>query len=204
LLILIAGHYQNKKSFFANYLLFLFYTFLFGGGVFGLIYLLGLSPASEGVVCFITIPTFIVYLLVKNVIKHIYKKKNVFAYTFKTQVSVGGITKTLVGFLDTGNGLYDGDTPCIVCSKSVALEFFKNKMPNVKKIEVCTVNGKSQKFAIKTDSVVIYTKDKPNIYNNITMCVAEQGFDGYDVILHPALLEEQNVSNTSWQTKKTS
>ena len=204
LLILIAGHYQNKKSFFANYIIFMFYTFLFGGGVMGVLYLLGVPLASEGVVCFITIPIFIVYLLVKTALKFLRKRKTLLEFIYQIEITVGETSKKLVGFLDTGNGLYDEDLPCIVCSKKTALEFFNGRLPKVKKIQVCTVNGNSQKFAIKIDRLVIYTGDKQSIHNNITMCVAEQGFQGYDVILHPALLEEQNVSKPFMQVEKIS
>ena len=106
---------------------------------------------------------------------------------------IGNTSKKCMAFLDTGNGVYHKDTPVIFCSIRFAKEFLVEKdLPSIGRLRINTLSGRSEKLTLKTSSVWIYTSDKPNIHNNIIMCVTEQGMeDGYDVILHPALMEER-------------
>ena len=52
------------------------------------------------------------------------------------------------------------------------------------------MQGVSENFAVVLDKLVIYIGDKPNIFNNVTLVVTNKVGDGYDVILHPAFLED--------------
>ena len=57
-----------------------------------------------------------------------------------------------------------------------------------KKITVATINGKAEKTAKKKKKIKIYNGTNLNIHNNVTACIVSDIGEGYDVILHPALL----------------
>ena len=58
---------------------------------------------------------------------------------------------------------------------------------------------------IKCDSIVIYNQEKPNIFNNVAIGVSKNGVGvGYDLILHPALMEKNYDSNVDKEIKKVS
>ena len=100
----------------------------------------------------------------------------------------------LNGFLDSGNALYFNDSPCIIAKKSVALKLI-TPYTKIGEIEYKTVSGKDKMKCIRLDELLIYFKDKPNIIKNVMMCVAKYDIGvGFDVILHPALLESKNES----------
>ena len=111
------------------------------------------------------------------------------------------------GFLDTGNCLYDGERPVIVCSKSFAFKILGNKLGFVKlkEIQVNTVNGSSKNIAFEIDSIKIYNGQDVNIFNNVTICVTNKTFNnGYQIILHPALYKGEENEKIDFKTKKIS
>jgi hypothetical protein len=70
---------------------------------------------------------------------------------------------------------------------------------------VSTVNGSKQNLAIELQAVKIYNLDKPNIFNNVTLCVVKENVgDGYDVILHPALIKGESNEQTIVKVEKVS
>ena len=193
LLTLTAAKYKSKKSYFVNTAIFFLLTFLTGGAIIGIFSVFGLEYSAEYSVALMFLPVYFILRAVSSVLKFIYRKKDVISLTYNISVTAYGKTVTGKGFLDTGNGLYDGDRPCIVCGKA----FFLNLIgcgfyrANFKKITVNTVSGQTENIAILLDELKIYISDEPNIFNNVTLLVASAGVgEGYDVILHPALLED--------------
>ena len=76
---------------------------------------------------------------------------------------------------------------------------------NTKKIAVTTVNGTSEKTAIKIAELKIYYGAEPNIFNNVTLCVSAFGFnDGYDLILNPAFSKESGYEQVERKIDKVS
>lgn len=206
LLTLIAGNYKSLKSYFINTIIFFFYTFSFGGIIYGVFSILEISTNTEGFVALVFLPVYLIYLFVKGVVKYIYRKRHERALLFDVQIQLNGITLCAKGFLDTGNGVYDGDSPVVFCHKTLAQSFLDSgKIPPLKKIALKTIDGITQKLAFKVDKFTVYDGDKNNIYNNVTICVSGEGFDdGYDLILHPALLEEGYDDKSFAKTQKIS
>ena len=109
---------------------------------------------------------------------------------FKVPVVIGG--RKLV--VRTQYGVYLGDVPVIMCAKSVAEQFLcGGKLPDMKKITVRTVNGEEQKVVFMADIVKISAEKFVAEIKNVALCAVKSGFEsGYEVILHPALLNLGN------------
>ena len=204
-IVYLSAKHLNFKSYFQNTAVFFFYTFLTGGAIVGIFSLFNIPTVKEAVSALMIFPVYFVYFCATRVVKHIYRARNVRSFCYLTEITICGTTKSMQGFLDTGNGVYDGDSPVIFCHKSMATKFIKDlNMPQMKYINVCTLTGNSQKLSLKSDKVVIYVGDTENIYTNVTVCFSEQGFEnGYQLILHPALLKEGYAKNSATASKKT-
>jgi hypothetical protein len=106
--------------------------------------------------------------------------------------------------MDTGNALYDGDNPVIICERKVMLKLFGDKLPKIKKVDCATVSGKTTLMAVELTEFKIYYGESPNIIQGVTLAVTDQKIGtGYGVILHPALVEREDVDNFN-QTKRVS
>lgn len=207
LITLLAAKYRSKKEYIIVTALFFCYTFLTGGAIIGVYSVLGIDYSSECSVALMVLPVYLILRGVSAVIKFIYRRRHVVSTTFNVTLCVGENKVSGKGFFDTGNALYDGDSPVIVCGKKFAKnligkDFYKVKM---KKIKVNTVSGGTENLAFRLDELVIYISDEPNIFNNVTLCVAGVGVgEGYDVILHPALMEEIYDNKRTFKTQKVS
>ncbi|MBQ7236232.1 MAG: sigma-E processing peptidase SpoIIGA [Clostridia bacterium] len=207
LITLLATNYRSKKEYFIVTALFFCYTFLTGGAIMGVYSVLGIDYSSEYSIALMVLPVYLILRIVSSVIKFIYRRRHVVSATFNVTLCVGENKVSGKGFFDTGNALYDGDSPVIVCGKRFAKnligkDFYKVKM---KKIKVNTVSGGTENIAFRLDELVIYIWDEPNIFNNVTLCVAGVGVgEGYDVILHPALMEEIYDNKRIFKTQKVS
>lgn len=195
LIVALSAKFQTPKSYYVNLTVFFFYTFLTGGALMGVYSLLNIPINNELLVAVSCLPVYLVYLFARKVVEFIYRKKHVQAFVMDVEITVNGKTKKCKGFLDTGNGVYDDGSPVVFMSKNLATCFFSgDKLPKIKYVNVNTVVSGGQKIALKTSRLTVYNSDKPNIHYNITACVSDKGFeDGYEVILHPALLEDRNA-----------
>ncbi len=197
LIVLLSANFNSKKEFYIHTVLFFFYTFLTGGAIIGVFGVLGMDYSGEVSIALMIIPTYLLITCMVGVVKYIYRRKDVMSNVVDVQITVLGVSVCGRGFFDTGNAVYDGDSPVVFCSGKFAKNFIKDSVIGVKlkKIMVDTVNGKSQKYALKTDNIKIYQGTNVNIHNNITLCIVGNVCDGYDVILHPALLNKENYED---------
>lgn len=197
LIILLSYNYKTLKSYYINALLFFGYTFLTGGVIIGVFNIFSLNYSSEGAVAFMIIPCYAVIRTAISVVKYIYRKKDVQSAVREIEITAFGITQKGRGFVDTGNALFDDDSPVIFCGKSFVKPFLKGDIKRIKfkRLTVRTVNGKAEKTAFKIDEIKIYNGTNPNIHLNVTVCIVNDIGEGYDVILHPALLKGEYYEN---------
>lgn len=194
LIALLAADYKSVKHYYINAALFITLTFATGGAVIGIFNLAGLDYSAEFSVAFMILPAYAVIKALTAVAKYIYRRKDIVARTYPCELVLNDKTVRTDGFLDTGNMLYDGDSPVIVCNKEVAFKLIDKTLPKIKRIECNTVNGKSVMPALKLTAVKIYSGDNPNIIYNVTLAVTRSPVGtGYGVILHPALMEKNYV-----------
>ncbi len=206
LIVLISAKFINTKKYFICLSLFFFYTFLLGGITLALFFCFEISMQNEIVSLLIILPIYAIYRFSVKLANYLYRKKNLNAFTYQVELTIGDKTKSCIGFLDTGNGVYFQNAPVIFCSKKFALNLIDlTKAKGLKRITINTVNGSEQKLCVKTSCVKIYQGDKTNIFYNVTLCIVCEGFEeGYDLLLHPALLKEEYENKSFIQTKKVS
>jgi len=207
LLVLIAATFKSAKSYYINALTFFGFTFLTGGAIIGIYSLLGLDYSGEISIAVMAVPAYLLIKAISELVSFVYKRKEVVSETYDCELTLGDTTLKLKGFFDTGNGLYDGDSPVCVCDKKTALKLLGGSfsLPEMKYISFSTVSGKDKNLSLKLDKIVIYTEDKENVYYNVTLMVAKGGVSvDYDVILHPALRGGGNEVKDNRRVKKVS
>ena len=197
LIMLVSAKFYTKKEFYVCTALFFTFTFAFLGAVIGISAIIGYDFSESPLVSLTFVPVFILYKMFVGVIRYFYRRKNVEKAKVKTELVLGETAVTSDGFIDSGNGVYDGESPVIFCTKETGGKLVSSlPPPKIKKINVKTVSGEKELPAIKLDRVKIYFKDTPNIYNDVTACFSNDiKGQGYDVILHPDL--EQNKKHQS-------
>lgn len=206
LIVLLAVKSKSIRGYVINTTVFFSYTFITGGAILGVYNLLGINYSTEFSVVTIVIP---VYFLLKGficVVKYLYRRKDIASLKTKVQMVFRGREIVASGFYDTGNGVYDGDSPVIFCEKGAFFRLIGDALLEckLKKIPINTVSGQVENFAVKLDVLKIYNKDEPNIYNNVTLCAVKSVGEGYEVILHPALMENSNEVESVFKIKKIS
>ncbi len=207
LLVLIAGKFKSKKDYYVTAVTFFVYTFLTGGAVIGIFNIFGIPYSSEISIAVMVIPVYFIFKGITSVVKFLYRQKDINCYIREVEITAFGVSKKCKGFFDTGNELYDGDKPVIVCGKKIAQSFFDGNIGNIKlkKLTVNTVNGKEENIAFNIEQIKIYNLNKRNIFNNITLCVSKKSVGrNYDVILHPSLKEICDDEQATIKTEKVS
>lgn len=187
-LVLISGEYKTKKEFLVCALIFNTLTFLLGGGIIGVFNLLGLDYSSEWSIGLMILPVYALLKIIIAVVKHVYARKDIERLVYDCEIKVNQTSLKIRGFLDTGNMLFDGDTPVVVCDKRLLDDILDGgKLPRTKKITYSTVGGVEQMIAIERANIKIYFDNKANTIENVTLGFVKSVGTGYDVILHPAL-----------------
>ena len=207
LLVCICVKEKSAKALYKNFAVFLFLTALTGGAIIGVFSIFSITYSSEICIAIMIAPVYLIVKVFRGILNYLSNKTREKTLYKKVILTLGNRSVEGIGFLDTGNALYDQCNPVIVCGKAFALklmgeEFFKIKL---KKISVRTVSGSEQNYAFLLDKILIYNGDKPNIHNNVTVCISKGGVgDGYDVILHPRLMEVENASKSGFEVKEVS
>lgn len=194
LIVLISSKFKNAKSYYLHAVLFFGYTFFCGGALLGIFNLFGIDYSKEYLIGVMAIPVYAVLRPILSVIKYIYRRKNVISNLLDVEICAFKTSVKCKGFIDTGNSVYHENCPVIFCEKAFALKFISASIKDIKikKISVGTVNGAKQKTAFNLSEIKIYNGEKVNIHTNVIMCVVDNVGEGYDVILHPNLLVEDN------------
>jgi len=202
-MVIISVKAKTFRTYYINALVFFCLTFLTGGAIIGVFTLFNLDYSSEISIALMVLPAYLIIKGATTIIKHVYRQKDIRCYTYDVEIAVKERTVRLKGFVDTGNGLYDGDRAVVVVNKSTATKILGNFSGiSLKRITVKTVAGEKQNLAFEIDGIKIYIGDKVNINNRVTVCVTSTEIgDGYDVILHPALMEIRNDRDFK-ETKK--
>ncbi len=197
LAVTVIGNFKNFKDYIFTALIFFTVTFLTGGAVFGVFYILGVDYSSEYALGLAFIPAIATTEIVSAVYKKIKRIKFTENFTVKTEIILNGVSVKCLGFFDTGNALYDGLSPVILIDKRAAEPFVANinNLPEFNRITVNTASGSDRKLSVKNTQVVIYSGDKRNIFNNVTMAIADLSGNEFQVILHPDLMEVNNAQN---------
>ena len=206
LIVLLANNYKSVKSYYINTVIFFCFTFITGGAILGVFSLFNINPTGEISVALMVIPVYLVLRGLTQVVQYFYSRKTVACFTYKVKVKALNKTTTWRGFLDTGNNLFDGDRPVVVCDKRVFLAILGDQVAKakLKRLDIITASGKSRNFCIELDELILYIDGKENKFNNATLCLSKQNCgDDFDIILHPQLLGVEYANKIDAGVKKT-
>ncbi len=204
LMCYIAGSFLSFKKYFITFLSFLGFTFLSGGVIIAIFYLSdvdytkgfnfnynGIFPIGVTILIM-----YALYFALKNLITKLLKIKSINPFIRKCIVVVKGKRFSVIGFIDSGNRLFDIKTglPIIVGSKNLFLkiENLKIILKDAGNIQIKTVGGNSRIKIYFIDKLLIYNEQKVNIYNNVLIGRADSDFYDdvkYDLLLNPSLIE---------------
>ena len=206
LITLLSINHKSLNKYFICVGVFFFYTFLLGGITLAIFSSFEISIQNQVVKMLVIIPVYYIYRFSVWLSVYLYRKKNLNTFTYQVEVTIGDKTKSCIGFLDTGNGVYYQNAPVIFCSKKFALSVIDlTKVKGLNKITIGTINGKKEKLCVKCSLIKIYQGDKVNIFDNVRLCIASVGFEnGYDILLHPALFKENYENQPTNKTQKVS
>ncbi len=194
LLVFISAPFTRAKDFYVATLVFLTLTFLTGGAIMGFNSLFNLQTVGELFIAVMTLPAYAVLKLMSAVITFLVRKKQNQGLLYDFTIAVNGVSKRLVGLMDTGNEVYFRGEPVIFIDSLIVKDFLRGGLFKMQKIHIDTITGGGEKICFVAPTFEIYIGDKANIFNNVRVCVADNIKGGYDAILHPAFLEVSDES----------
>ena len=206
LIVLLANQYKSLKSYYVNTVIFFCFTFITGGAILGVFSLFNIEPSGEISVALMVIPVYLILRGLTQVVHYFFSRSTMASFTYKVKVKARDKITVWRGFLDTGNNLYDGDRPVVVCDKRVFMAILGDNVAKVKmkKLDLITASGKSRNFSFELDELILYLDGKENKFNNVTLCVSKQNCgDDFDIILHPQLLGVEYANKVDERTKET-
>lgn len=195
--VFAAAKYKTVKEYYVNATVFFALSFATGGAVIGIFSLFNIDYSEETAIAFMTLPVYIIIKALKGTVKYLFTRAGEEKNFYDCEITFCGNTVKLKGFMDTGNSLYDGDSPVVICDKKTAVKIMGKRFPKFKYITLKTVAGESKVLSFKVDFLKIFISGRANIFINITVAAVKNSGQGYDVILHPALKERSNEFNTA-------
>ncbi len=198
----LGGSYVKVKDYFLGSLYFFLFTFLSGGTIIALFNLAGISYENYFLVNYdsiipIGVTFLIIYLFTKGfalLIENIIKSKENENFFRKCEIVIKGKKLKVMGYIDTGNKLYDSLTglPVIIASKNLIKRLADiSALPNTyKNLKVETVNGSSIIKIFYIDKLLIYKGINMNIYNNVLLGEGVSNFfigESCELLLHSTL-----------------
>ena len=168
--------------------LFLF-TFFIGGFLIGIRNIFNIKTDSA---TYLPIQLVLVLIIVafSTIIFIRAKRKNeVDKFIYDCTVLVGERTIDCKGFLDTGNRVFSGVTPVVICSKEISKTIDLAQVDGVTyPLKLTTVAGITTVKAIENVEILIYFSQKKHIHKKIVLGLTDSTFIS-DVILHPSLID---------------
>jgi stage II sporulation protein GA (sporulation sigma-E factor processing peptidase) len=207
LMVYVCREYKTFKEFVTAAILFFLFTFLLGGIIIGLFFMLKIDYSIENNFNYISnipiglilLTAFIMGIVLRITFLKLYKKRNINQFIYNCGLYLNNIKINSKGFMDSGNQLYDymNDSPVIITGRNTASRLFKEGLftngTKARFLEFSTIGGKGKMLIFKIDKLEIYIGNTMNIINNITLGISPyhiKGNEDYDLILHPALIKE--------------
>lgn len=211
-MILSIVLFVKKNKFFVSALVFLLTTFLFGGAMIAIGYLiygnlesaLKLPPFNfpYGIAI---IGVYLLYRVIHSLIKYIKRRYALTVGKRKFSIEVMGKTIDGEGLLDSGNLLTDNGKPVIILGLKLATKLLTDeqfgqlalgKGENINYeahyIESTTLTKKHKILIVSSGQIRLYSEDNSNI--NITVSVGiSLNLHSFDAILSPQILYAEEV-----------
>lgn len=204
IIVLIGGKYVKVKTYFLGVLFFFSFTALTGGFLIALFNLAQIEYDKyfllfNNSLIPISLSVIIIYLCLKIVvyfINSLSKSRGIEPFVRKCEVIINGKKIKVLGFIDSGNNLYEKSSgmPIIISSKNFIKTLYLNgALPNkYKEMEISTVSGNTKIKIYLVDKLLIYNGLNVNIYNNVWIgegLIEFSSENNYQLLLHSALFK---------------
>ncbi len=187
-LVVLGAPFSKLKNVYVTTAVFYLLTFALGGTITAITTAFNIE-SSETLISLIILPAYLLLYSLGEVIKHIYRRKNVESFTYNVRLTLGNKSVTASGFLDTGNNAYFNESPMIFCSLNTFNKLIEGgKIPKTYSTVISTLSGSQKKTVVILDMIEIYIKGDKNIISNVAACITKT-LNG-QVILHPDMLKE--------------
>ena len=201
-IVLVAFASKNIKKTLELALAFACFTFLAGGVVVGVFYLLQTNFASGSSLSYLSqAPLGVVGLgflcflaFVKSILQEVNKLKKIKAFGCKVSLTAMGKTFELQGIFDSGNSLTDGGVPvCFLCecyASSVLKEEISKQIclgrppKNMHYVDFVTVDGRAKTVVFEAEKFCVDGKEKKSF-----IAFGNAGGNGFDVLVNLFLTE---------------
>jgi stage II sporulation protein GA (sporulation sigma-E factor processing peptidase) len=188
IMALLSSKSYRVRSYIYLVVCFFAITFFAVGSVLCVCSILGFKNYSIGIYVFSVIPICFVLLLTKRYSKYFYSQKKFNSCVFNCDISVGDLTLKTNGFLDTGNRVFIGQKPVVICNKNISEKLLSVAFKQgTYALKLTTLGGKSEIQTIKNATLKIYFNDKWHIYENVALGLSKHSFS-YGLILHSEVL----------------
>jgi len=213
-MVAILKKYKRMIEFFLFYLSFVLITFLFGGACLFLLITFDKNFNVNNYNSYslplgvIVVIIFFIMIVIKNIFKNIYKRKNLNNYVYKIKLHNNNKSDEILGYLDSGNFLIDNLTnkPITIVDfnslKNILVDInitdilLKRKdkinkyFKNVHLQNVNSINKGSKILILEIEKLEIYSKETTNIINNACIGLTIKSFIndlGYSALINPLL-----------------
>lgn len=200
-MVIIGGKFSTPKKYLFSVLLFIGFTLLSGGAVYGAFYLAGVKVHD-----FINLrydsflPVGIMILIVYafsvaggKIAGELIKNKTVYPFFKKCVINAGKVKYKINGYVDSGNMLKDEKSglPIVVISKKASQTLIKAAAfgePSGK-LRIETVGGADELYLYKIDSLTVLSGARSRVYYGVLAAAGKVDFSGggYDLLLNPAM-----------------
>ncbi len=207
IIIVCIYKYNNIKEYFITYLIFLTVTMLFGGLIIATLSVFDIQYSTSGLlflsfeipISSIVLVVYFYYKIFAAIYKYLAAKNKVSNYYYESIILNNGKKYTILGYLDTGNCLYDIDNnPIVVVDKKTFCDIFRNfpyhklilkKVDNNDirdghYIDIGTVSSKDKMLVFKIDNLIIKQDNNCRCYSDVSVGLSNTNFKNYDMILH--------------------
>lgn len=213
-MVAMLKKYKKITEFLLLYLTFILLTFLFGGACLFLLMTFDKNFNVNNYNSYslplgaIVVIIFFIMIIIKNIFKNIYKRKNVNSFVYKVKLINNNKCDEILAYLDSGNFLKDSITnkPITIVDfnslKNILVDInitdillnrtdkLNKYFKNVHLQNVSSINKGSKILIIEIEKLEIYLNDKPNIINNASIGLTIKSFIndlGYSALLNPEL-----------------
>jgi len=213
-MVAILKKYKRMIEFFLFYLTFVLITFLFGGACLFLLITFDKNFNVNNYNSYslplgvIVVIIFFIMIVIKNIFKNIYKRKNLNNYVYKIKLHNNNKSDEILGYLDSGNFLIDNLTnkPITIVDfnslKNILVDInitdillnrtdkINKYFKNVHLQNVNSINKGSKILILEIEKLEIYSKETTNIINNACIGLTIKSFIndlGYSALINPLL-----------------
>lgn len=198
----VAFASKNAKKWISSSAVFLFLTFVAGGTIIGVFYLLKIDFLAGTVLSYVSqVPLGLICLgvlcflgFLKGIVSEINKQKKLKKFGCRVSLTLFGKTLELQGIFDSGNSLVDGGKPvCFLCVcpetkilKDLLAQAICVGCPpkNMHSLDFVTVDGKAQTIVFEADRFCIDGEPRESLLAFGNACG-----NGFDVLVNLFLTE---------------